>query len=238
MRAKKDPQELLAQKLDEEADQANQTLEVWGMSQAPDIRQPQTWPKYDVNKKEWENRAAIRAARILYLKEYPFERIYLLTQIPPQKYAKFEPVWNKLRGRIDEILCERIRAKVVSDRADELVSKGLEIGVKYMNRVLKREVELGAKDFKLVMDAVANIHRIGQLEKGEATDITQYKDMHPKQMAAYLVEVAQNLKKKHGDIYEIPVDVDVPEDERLQLIAQDAVDSKVLTEQDDPEPPR
>ncbi len=124
-----------------------------------------------------------------------------------------------MRERVDEIILERIRKDAIGDKATEFVEKGLHLGLTFLDRAIKREVELDPKEFKLVMDSVMAIHRVGQLEKGEPTDITAYEHMTPDELRSYLYDLAVSIGKKHQDILS-PIDTgdaDVPADARLKF---------------------
>lgn len=181
---------------------------------------PESAPKYDVNKTEGYNAPAIKLARLMHLKGYPYERIFLVTQLPAMKYAKFQPIWEKLRERIDTSIIERIRTEAVGKKAEDFVHKGMHIANKFLDNLIKRQDELSPKDFKLISDSIANIHRIGQLEKGAPTDIAMYQNMNPKQLRDYLMTTAKAVRAKYGEVVEIPVDVDIPYEEQALLIAE------------------
>jgi DNA-directed RNA polymerase subunit K/omega len=204
-------------KIDKEAKEALESLEAWGMH----LADKSLLPQYDLVKPERDNKPAIRAARVLYLKEYTYEQIFLLTHLPPRVFAKLEPKWIELRNRIDEAVITEIRAKAIAGKAEEFVHKGLTIGLKFLDRALKQESYLTPKDFKLVMDSVMAIHRVKQLEDGKPTDISVYDGMDPHKMGEYLIEVARQLKDKHGEIYDIPSELDIPKEDLLLTLAND-----------------
>lgn len=196
-------------------------LESWG--QHTPTLDPELTPKYDVNKTEGFNAPSIKLARLLHLKGYPYERIFLLTHLPAQKYAKFQPAWDKLRDRVDEAIIEGIRKEAIAKKAEDFVHKGMAIANKFLDNLIKRQDELSPKDFKLISDSIANIHRVGQLEKGAPTDISMYNNMDSRQLTDYLMATARTLKSKYGDYIEVPVDLDIPREEQaLAILAQES----------------
>lgn len=166
---------------------------------------------------EYDQRQVVRLARNLFIKNYPFERVFLLTGIPHWLWRKKLRKWTKLKEEVDLKIIERIRKKAISEQTTEFVEKGLHLGLMFLDRAIKREIELTPKDFKLCMDSVMAIHRVGQLEKGEPTDITAYEHMNPDELRRYLLDVAITIGKKHDDILS-PIDtkeLDYPAEQRL-----------------------
>lgn len=165
------------------------------------------------------NKAPLREARNLYLKEYNYERIFLLTAVPPSIFLQKSKVWSKIKEKQDEKLIHDIRKKAISSQSKEFVEKGLQVGLKFVNRLLKREEEISAKDWKLVSDSITNLHRIQQLELGKPTDISMYENMSPEQMVDYLKEVQRQLGDEHEMSMFSPRE-DIPEDELLAEYAK------------------
>lgn len=173
--------------------------------------------KYDMTL-HWaseENRLPIRAARDLYFKEYPYERIFLATGVPPSVFLARSKKWIKVKDRVDQKLIENIRKKAISDQSTEYIEKGLQVGLKFINRLLKRETEITPKDWKLVSDSIMAIHRVRQLETGKPTDISVYKDMSPEEVGAYLLQVQKELAAKHDMTMFAPSD-DMSEEQLVQ----------------------
>lgn len=176
---------------------------------------PET-PKYnfELHWSHEDNRAPIRAARDMYYKEYTYERIFLATGVPPSVFQARRKQWIKLKSRIDTQIIQKIRKKAVSEQSKEFVEKGLQIGLLLINRLLKREEEITPKDWKLISDSIANLHRIHQLELGKPTDISVYEKMTPQEVHAYLLETQRQLASKH-DMSMFAPGEDVPEEELL-----------------------
>ena len=177
--------------------------------------------KYNLNL-HWShpiNKPFVREARDLFLKEYNFERIYLVTGLPPSIFVARAKAWNKIREKFDDKIITDIRKKAVSAQTKEFVEKGLQVGLKFINRLLKRESEISPKDFKLVSDAISNLHRIHQLELGKPTDISMYENMSPQQTVEYIKEVQRQLTSDHDMSMFAPRD-DVPEEELLAEYAK------------------
>lgn len=165
-----------------------------------DPEEDQRLPKW-VDGVPWrQQRPALNRARRLYYREYSYERIFLLVGIPPAIFLFFRNKWEKGRQKVDAKILEQIRNSKVADKADEFVAKGLEIGLKFLDRCIKRETEITAKDFKLITDAVMAIHRVAQLEKGAPTDIHAYETMTPEELSQYLIETRESLRQKHGEL--------------------------------------
>lgn len=172
-------------------------------------------PKYnpDLHWNHFENRGVIRLARDLFFKEYAYERIFLVTGVPPSVFYGRSRYWNKIKNRIDEKYLTKLRAKVVSKDATDLMKKGTQILNLYFDRVIKRGTELDAKEAKLTSDILANIHRIKQLEEGKPTDISMYEKMTTEEAMAYLQEMQRQTSKNH----EMSMfSEDVPEEEILK----------------------
>ncbi len=180
-------------------------------------------PQYreDEHHTEPHNRMVLRIARDMYLKEYSFERIFLAVALPPSVFIRRRRAWDKLKARVDETLIEKIRAKAVSQQTKEFVEKGLQVGLKFINRLLKREDEIQAKDWKLVSDSIANLHRIHQLELGKPTDISMYEKMSPDQIREYLATMQKELVEAH-DMSMFSPREDVPTEERLKAIVHES----------------
>jgi hypothetical protein len=177
--------------------------------------------KFDLNL-HWNhpvNKNPIREARNLYLKEYNYERIFLLTGVPPNIFLLRSKVWAKIKEKQDERIIHDIRKKAISAQSKEFVEKGLKIGLKFVDRLLKREEEISAKDWKLISDSISNLHRIQQLELGKPTDIAMYESMSPEQMVEYLKEVQRQLGDEHEMSMFSPRE-DIPEDQLLAEYAK------------------
>jgi hypothetical protein len=168
----------------------------------------------DLHWSDQENRAPIKKARDLFFKEYPYERIFLATHIPPSVYLSCVRKWQKVKARIDEKLLTNIRKKAISDQSKEFIEKGLQVGIKFISRLLKREDEITPKDWKLVADSIMALHRVHQLEVGKPTDIKVYEGMSPEQIKEYLLETQRQLAEKH-DMSMFSPAADVPEEELL-----------------------
>lgn len=153
--------------------------------------------------------------------------MFLLTGLPHWVWRRRTVKWKKLKDKVDALLIARIRKKAVEEQATEFVEKGLHLGLMFLDRAIKREIEMTPKDFKLVMDSVMAIHRVGQLEKGEATDITAYQHMDPDELKRYLMDIAITVGKKHDDILS-PIDtkeLDYPAEERLKYYLPEVINS-------------
>jgi hypothetical protein len=161
-----------------------------------------------------ENKAPIRAARDLFLKEYSYERIFLATGIPPSVFRLRCKKWSKVKERVDQKIVETIRKKAVSEQSKEFIEKGLQVGLKFIDRLLKREDEITPKDWKLVSDSIMALHRVHQLEVGKPTDISVYEKMSPQEIQSYLLTVQKQLSEKH-EMSMFASDSDIPEEELL-----------------------
>lgn len=162
------------------------------------------------------NRAALRFARNLFLRDYTFEQIFLRTGIPIPVYRKCRHRWRQLKERVDEGLIAEIRRTAVESKIDEFVQRGLKIGLRFLDRLEKDKQDLSVKDFKLVTDAIMAIHRVGQLEKGEPTDIVErnYNSMSQEEMRIYLYTMHKEINGKFGDVIPLP---ELSENETLQI---------------------
>ena len=109
---------------------------------------------------------------------------------------------------------ETIRKKAVSEQSKEFIEKGLQVGLKFIDRLLKREDEITPKDWKLVSDSIMALHRVHQLEVGKPTDISVYEKMSPQEIQSYLLTVQKQLSEKH-EMSMFASDSDIPEEELL-----------------------
>lgn len=158
--------------------------------------------KYDLEAPPAHNATAIRRARNMFIQNYPFERIFLETGVPYNIFIRKQRKWIKLRDKLDEFLLAKMRDEAVVDKAQEFVERGLHIGLKFLDNVIKRNIEIDVKDFKFIMDSVMAIHRVKQLEAGLATDIVAYEHMSPKELREYLAKTVVEVKSKHSEIIE------------------------------------
>lgn len=188
---------------------------------------PET-PKYNLALywKDEQNRAPLKRARELYFKEYTYEAIFLKTGVPPSIFLARRKNWDKMISRVDFKIIENIRKKAVSEQSKEFIEKGLQIGLKLVNRLVKREEEISVKDWKLISDSIMAIHRIHQLELGKPTDISMYEKMSPEQMNAYLLEIQRQAGEKHEMSMFAPTG-DVPEEELLAEYNRNDEDSSI-----------
>jgi hypothetical protein len=175
-----------------------------------------SYPQYrnDLHWTDEENKAPIRAARDLFFKEFSYERIFLATGIPPSIFRKYAKRWSKVKERVDQKIVEKIRKKAVSEQSKEFIEKGLQVGLRFIDRLLKREDEITPKDWKLVSDSIMALHRVHQLEIGKPTDISVYEKMSPQEIQSYLLTVQKQLAEKH-EMSMFAADNDVPEEELL-----------------------
>ena len=165
--------------------------------------------KYDAEKVPYRNAPAIRRARSLYLMDYPFERIFLETDLPYSVFIRLRKRWTVLKERIDSQVLEKIRTEAIGDRAEEFVKKGLALGLRFLDRQIEKGTDFSPKDFKLVMDSVLGIHRVKQLETGGATDISVYEKMSPEELREYLDRNRQELIAENPDLLEfLPASAD------------------------------
>lgn len=169
---------------------------------------------YDLHWKDPENRCHVKAARNMFFQDYSYERIFLATGIPPSIYTLLVKKWSKIKDCIDEKYLTKLRAKIVSNEASDIMKKGSYIIGLWMDRVIKRGSEMDAKEVKLTSDILANIHRIKQLEEGKPTDISMYEKMSPEEVMSYLTELQSQASKKHD--MSMFSSSDVPEEELLQ----------------------
>lgn len=169
----------------------------------------------DLHYTDPENKAPVRLARDLYFKEYTYEYIFLSTGVPPSVFRSRCKKWSKVKERVDVKLIENIRKKAVSAQTKEYIEKGLQVGLKFIDRLLKREAEITPKDWKLVSDSIMALHRVHQLETGKPTDISVYEKMSPSEIQAYLLEMQKQVADKHDMSMFAPGD-DIPEEELLE----------------------
>lgn len=157
-------------------------------------------------------------------------------------YRKCRHRWRRLKERIDEDLIAEIRRSAVESKVDEFVQRGLKIGLRFLDRLEKDKQDLSVKDFKLVTDAIMAIHRVGQLEKGEPTDIVErnYNAMTQEEMRIYLYTMHKEINGKFGDVVPLP-DLSEPEVARMEtsagrqeLIGEIANESRRRSESKDP----
>lgn len=189
--------------------------ESYGQSGEESHPQPKL-PQYNLEL-HWsheENRLPLRVARDMYLKEYNFERIYLAVAVPPSVFLSRRKRWDKIKEKVDTKIIEDIRKKAVSEQTKEFVEKGLRVGLKFVDRLLKREEEIDPKSWKLISDSIMALHRIHQLELGKPTDISMYENMTPEQTMAFLRETQKQLGEKHEMSMFSPRE-DIPEEELL-----------------------
>lgn len=139
-------------------------------------------------------------------------------------FVKRAKVWGKLKEKEDEKIIYKIRKETVAQKSKEFIEKGMEVGLTFINRLLKRKEEITAKDWKLVADSIQNLHRIHQLELGKPTDISMYENMTPEQTLAYLKEVQHQLSEEH-DMSMFSQKEDVPEE---LLLAEYLKDDKSI----------
>lgn len=186
---KKAAEETLKQKIERHAGEkaANEAIPVLISQPLPEEL------KYDPSQSRIANQIAIKKARALYLLEYPYERIFLETNIPPKIYLKYAQKWCLLKDRVDEKVLTELRTKAIGEKAEDFVRLGLNLGYRYLNRMAKEDVPLSPKDFKLVMDAIQGVHRIKQLETGGATDIAGYEKMSPEELREYLERAQKEI---------------------------------------------
>lgn len=147
-----------------------------------------------------ERRFLIRKARNCYLRDYPFERIFLTTGMPLKLFYSYQRKWKNLKERLDEQLLLQIRASAISDKAEEFVQRGLSIGLRYLDRIVKRDIELDPKEFKLIMDSVLGMHRVKQLETGGPTDISMYEKMTPEELNTYILSLREEIAQEYPEI--------------------------------------
>lgn len=140
-------------------------------------------------------------ARNLFLQDYPFETIFFFTGLPYKIYFRKQNSWQKLKESLDEEILKEIRNEAISDKAEEFVFRGLDLGLKYLERVTKQGYTIDARDFKLIMDSVMAIHRVKQLETGNPTDISKaYDAMTPEDVKKHLLELKEEILKEHGEM--------------------------------------
>lgn len=78
---------------------------------------------------------------------------------------------------------------------------GLDLGLKFLDRCIKKGTDFDARDFKLVMDSVMAIHRVKQLETGQATDISkELNSLSPEQLKEYLISLKEEAIRDHGEV--------------------------------------
>lgn len=194
---------------------------------SPEPKEPEG-PKYDMSLHYTDevNKAPLRAARDLYFKEYTYEAIFLKTGVPPSVFRSRCKIWSKVKARVDAKIIEGIRKKAVSQQSKEFIEKGLQVGLKFIDRLLKRGDEITPKDWKLVSDSIMALHRVHQLELGKPTDISAYEKMSPQEIQAYLLEMQKQVSAKH-DMSMFSTDNDVPEEELLAQYTRSKNDSGV-----------
>ncbi len=143
----------------------------------------------------------VRRARNLFLQDYPFETIYVLTGLPYSVYFRKQNRWKKLKDVLDEQILKEIRQEAISEKAEKFVFKGLDLALKYIDRISRKGYEMDIRDFKLIMDSVQAVHRIKQLETGQATDISRsYDSMSPEEVKQYLQDLKQEIITSHGEM--------------------------------------
>lgn len=133
----------------------------------------------------------------------------LETGIPIVELARRKIVWDKLKDKLDLQILERVRSRSIEDHAQSFVEKSLHIGNRVLDNLIKRQDDLGVKEFGIIMASLSNIHRIKQLESGQPTDIiAKTQTMSPKELQAYVAESYANLLGKHKELV-APPDVEV-----------------------------
>lgn len=168
--------------------------------------------RYNTNNPKYKNALALRRARTLFLMDYPFERIFLETDIPYSYFVRLRKKWTVLKDRVDETVLEKIRNKAIGGRAEDFVQKGLTLGLRFLDRALKNGDDLTPKDFKLIMDSVMGIHRVKQLETGGATDIAVYEKMSPEELRDYLEATKKEILAENPEMLEfLPLAVEKKE---------------------------
>jgi hypothetical protein len=105
--------------------------------------------------------------------------------------------WAKVKARLDEKFLIKLRSRVLSKDATDIMKKGAYIINLFMDKVIKRGEDLDAKEVKLTSDILANLHRIKQLEEGKPTDISVYEKMSPDEAMAYLKQMQKEAVEKH-----------------------------------------
>lgn len=143
------------------------------------------------------NRAPLRIARDMYLKEYVQLEISLKTGVPPSVLMHRVRHWSKLKARLDEKLITDIRAGIVAPAATDIMKKGARVINLYLDRLLKRGTELKTIDIKLTSDIIRNLHSIKQLEEGKPTNITHIDKMTDEEAMNYLRELQKESVAKH-----------------------------------------
>lgn len=143
----------------------------------------------------------IRHARTLFLQDYPYSTIYVITGIPYKIFFRKQNSWFKLKEKLDDIILKEVREKAISERAETFVFKGLDLAEKYLDRIMRQGYQMDAKDFKLIMDSISNVHRIRQLETGKATNITKQIDgLSPEELLEYVKALKNEITADHSEI--------------------------------------
>lgn len=157
--------------------------------------------RWDDNLEPCKQKQVINKARNLYLQDYPYSTIYLLTGIPFKIVYLRRRGWDKLKAKVDKQIIENIRKDAISEKAEKFVYMGLDLGLKFLDRCIKKGTDFDARDFKLVMDSVMAIHRVKQLETGQATDISkELNSLSPEQLKEYLISLKEEAIRDHGEV--------------------------------------
>jgi len=173
-----------------------------------DAADPEKTKKLQAEFKYWrtgvpevEQVPVIKKARLMFIDGCTYEQIFLATGLPYKNYWKKRKHWVHCRWIRDKKLIEEIRRKSIEHSATEIVEKGIHLCLSFLNSCINKNVPLTVKDFKLISDAIANMHRIKQLEAGEPTSIDSYKDMTPEEMRNFLIGAYREVYSKHKDFF-------------------------------------
>jgi hypothetical protein len=141
--------------------------------------------RYDTNKTSAENQSALNNAKILFLRDFGFEDIFIATEIPPDifKYHAYEKpnCWVKERNTLVDLLLEN----AVKDKFEDVLEvKGLTVSVlkRWVLRLATRETEMDFKEAKLASEILSNFDKIARLDKGIPTEIKRDMSLSPQEL--------------------------------------------------------
>lgn len=139
-----------------------------------------------------------RAIRFAYcVLGWPSHEIASATGRSPQTLNNYIARWNLkgLRQKVDTQITTRA-VKNISKDVEEVMGLSTSAIKRYLTQVVKTEVEISAKDAKLISDITANFHRILQLIKGKPTSIAKAAEMTDELAIESLASI---LKKARQD---------------------------------------
>ena len=190
-------------------------------NQKPSPSKDDPYPQYDSSKDEKWNKPAINAARDLFLQNYPYERIFMLTGLPTSIWYRKQKTWLRMRERLQLKQMKDLQRKSISRQMEDIIRLGGEFGSRYLRRILADPASqhMEPKDFRAVMQTVLDMHKVKQLEEGAPTDIKGvYDHMNLDQMREYMTSMAVEMQKEYGEVIDYVEVEAIPVEEQLKQI--------------------